>query len=65
MSKKIQDIEIMYELLVECRRIFKNLNGDSVVIVSDMQKVCVRIDSLLGLENSLGSAEIDKDYFTK
>ena len=65
MSKKIQDIEKMYELLVECRRIFKNLNGDSVVIVSDMQKVCVRIDSLLGLENSLGSAEIDKDYFTK
>jgi hypothetical protein len=45
--KHIKDIEEAYKLLKECRNIFKRLNGDSVVMLKEMERVNNRIDRLI------------------
>ena len=45
--KRIKDIEKCYELLVEAREIFSDLNGDSVVEVSKMERWCKKLDTYI------------------
>ena len=45
--KKIKDIEKFYELLVEAREIFSDLNGDSVVEVGKIERWCRKVDSYI------------------
>lgn len=47
MSMYIKDIELMHQLLVDARRIFSDLNGDTITSVSKMNRWCVRCDDLL------------------
>ena len=45
--KKIKDIEKCYEFLVEAREIFADLNGDSMVEVSKIERWCRKVDSYI------------------
>ena len=45
--KHVKNIEKMYDLLKECRRIFVDLGEDTIVDVGDIQKVCIQIDNLI------------------
>tara|TARA_Y100000034_G_C6657833_1_gene288272 strand:- start:404 stop:553 length:150 start_codon:yes stop_codon:yes gene_type:complete len=45
--KQIKDIEKCYDLLVEARGIFADLNGDAIVSLSKMSRWCVKTDKLI------------------
>ena len=45
--KQMKDIEKCYDLLLEARQIFSDLNGDSVVGLSKMQRWCKKTDKLI------------------
>tara|TARA_R110000824_G_scaffold115216_4_gene266255 strand:- start:813 stop:962 length:150 start_codon:yes stop_codon:yes gene_type:complete len=47
---RIRDIEQCYKLLLEARNIFSDLNGDSMVEVSKMQKWCKKVDNLVEIK---------------
>jgi len=48
--KRIRDIEKCYDLLVEAREIFANLNGDAIVSLSKMERWCAKTDKLIDRE---------------
>ena len=50
--KRIRDIEQCYDLLLEARGIFSDLNGDSVVRVSKMSRWCRKVDRLIEIKKS-------------
>ena len=66
MSKTIKNVEQMYDLLVECREVFKDLGGDTITEVSKMERLCNRIDNLLELKKNDANAyiEVDKEYWS-
>lgn len=45
--KQIKDIEKSYDLLVEARELFRDLNGDAIVEVSKIRRWCAKVDSIL------------------
>ena len=47
MSRQIRNLEVVYDILVECRKIFRNLNGDSVTSLNRMARLCTKIDIVL------------------
>ena len=47
MSKHIKNIEQVYDILVEVRKVFRDLNGDSIVALNKMGRLCKRIDNVL------------------
>ena len=47
MSKHIKDIEKSYDLLVEARDIFRNLNRDAVVELTKIKRWCTKVDNFL------------------
>ena len=50
MSKQKKDIEKCYDLLVEARGIFADLNGDAIVSFSKMSRWCAKADRLLNIK---------------
>jgi hypothetical protein len=50
--KTIRDIEQMYDLLKQCQSIFKRLNGDSIVMLREMESVNIQIQKLIGDNDS-------------
>ena len=47
MSRHIKNIEKVYDILVACRKIFRDLNGDSVTSLNRMARLCTEIDNVL------------------
>ena len=47
MSRHIRNLEIVYDILVKCRQVFRDLNGDSVVALKKMERLCTEIDNVL------------------
>jgi len=47
MAKHIKNIEQVYDILVEVRKIFRDLNGDSIVALNKMNGLCRKIDNVL------------------
>ena len=47
MSRHIRNLEIVYDILVKCRQAFRDLNGDSVVALKKMERLCNEIDNVL------------------
>jgi hypothetical protein len=47
MSRHIRNIEVAYDILVEVRKIFRDLNGDSIVALNKMARLVKRIDDIL------------------
>ena len=43
----IKNIEQVYDLLVVCRKIFKELNGDTIASLNKMNRLCKEIDNVL------------------
>ena len=47
MSRQIRNLEVVYDILVECRKIFRSLNGDSITSLNRMARLCTKIDNVL------------------
>ena len=47
MAKHIKNIEQVYDLLVVCRKIFKELNGVTIASLNKMNRLCKEIDNVL------------------
>ena len=47
MAKNIKDIEKVYDVLVKVRQVFRDLNGDSLVALKKMERLCGEIDELI------------------
>tara|TARA_R110000824_G_scaffold100674_3_gene239309 strand:+ start:1463 stop:1636 length:174 start_codon:yes stop_codon:yes gene_type:complete len=47
MSRHIKNIEKTYDILVACRQVFRDLNGDSLVALKKMERLCCEIDELI------------------
>mgnify|MGYP003675092789 FL=1 len=47
MAKHIKDIEKTYDILIACRQVFRDLNGDSLVALKKMERLCEEIDELI------------------
>ena len=47
MSRHIKNIEKVYDILVACRKIFRDLNGDSITSLNRMARLCTEIDNVL------------------
>ena len=45
--KHIKNIEAVYDILVEVRKVFKALNGDTIVALNRMSALGTRIDRIL------------------
>tara|TARA_R100001163_G_C5034684_1_gene174151 strand:- start:868 stop:1029 length:162 start_codon:yes stop_codon:yes gene_type:complete len=45
--KHIRNIEAVYDILVEVRKVFKALNGDTIVALNRMSALVTRIDRIL------------------
>ena len=46
-EKHIKNIEQVYDLLVVCRKIFKELNGVTIASLNKMNRLCKEIDNVL------------------
>ena len=55
MAKHIKNIERVYDILVEVRKVFRDLNGDSIVALSQMSRLCKKIDDII--DNKEGTYE--------
>jgi len=47
MSRHIKNLEKVYDILVACRKIFRDLNGDSITSLNRMARLCTEIDNVL------------------
>jgi hypothetical protein len=47
MAKHIKNIEQVYDLLIVCRKIFKDLNGDTIASLNKMSRLCKEIDNVV------------------
>jgi|TARA_Y100000401_G_scaffold113584_1_gene114439 uncharacterized protein YoxC len=45
--KHIKNVEAVYDILVEVRKVFKALNGDTIVALNRMSALVTRIDRIL------------------
>lgn len=45
--KHIKNIEAVYDILVEVRKVFKALNGDTIIALNRMSALVTRIDRIL------------------
>ena len=45
--KQIKNVEAVYDILVEVRKIFRALNGDNIVALNRMSALVTRIDRIL------------------
>ena len=45
--KQIKNVEAVYDILVEVRKIFRALNGDTIVALNRMSALVTRIDRIL------------------
>ena len=45
--KHIKNVEAVYDILVEVRKIFRALNGDTIVALNRMSALVTRIDRIL------------------
>jgi hypothetical protein len=47
MSKHIKNLEKVYDILVECRKAFKDLNGATTVSLRSLNRLCLKIDKII------------------
>ena len=52
---QIKNIEAVYDILVEVRKVFRDLNGDSIVALNKMARLVKRIDDIIGENNNESS----------
>ena len=46
--KHVRDVEECFDLLKKCQNVFKKLNGDSIVMLNEMQRLNIQIERLIG-----------------
>ena len=56
MSKHLKDLEKVYDTLVECRKVFSGLNGATTVSLRSLNRLCIKIDSIIDNKESIYEA---------
>ena len=49
--KHVRDVEQCFDLLKKCQDVFKRLNGDSLVMLKEMERLNIQIENLIGDDN--------------
>tara|TARA_R110000824_G_scaffold232395_1_gene420447 strand:- start:15195 stop:15356 length:162 start_codon:yes stop_codon:yes gene_type:complete len=48
MAKELKHIDKVYDILVDCRKAFSALQGDSIVSLKKLNRLCAQIDRVIG-----------------
>jgi hypothetical protein len=53
MSRHIKNLEKVYDILVECRKAFKDLNGATTVSLRSLNRLCLKIDRIIDSKENI------------